>query len=215
MNAHVHNLKPQLQQGIEQLGLVAGESLTEALLGLLAELLRWNKAYNLTSVRDPYEMLTRHIFDSLSVDNYIKSETVLDVGTGAGFPGIPLALLNPHSSFVLMDSNGKKIRFIEHAVRTLGLQNVLPLQARVESHPDDVAFETIVCRAYSSLKAFVTTSGHLLASGGEMVAMKGRVPEEELAELPEGWELCRVDPVEVPGLEGQRHIVVLKREKAH
>ena len=200
---------------MEQLGLPADAVLTDGLLQYLAELVRWNKAYNLTSVRDPDEMLTRHLLDSLSVDSYINGETVLDVGTGAGLPGIPLALLNPHASFVLMDSNGKKIRFIEHAARTLGLENVLPLQARVESHPDTVVFNTVVCRAYASLLDFVTSSGHLLANGGEMIAMKGRVPQQELDELPAAWTVKQVDPVEVPGLEGKRHIVVLSRETVH
>lgn len=204
-----------LERGIAQLGLAADESFTEVLLGFLTELIRWNKAYNLTAIRDPAEMVSRHLLDSLTVAPYIKTKTVLDVGTGAGLPGIPLALLYPDTSFYLLDSNGKKIRFIDHAVRTLGLQNVKALQARVESHPGDTRYDTVVCRAYASLLDFISSSGSLLAEGGEMIAMKGKVPQAELDELPLQWVATAVDKVEVPGVEGERHIVVIKRKTAH
>jgi 16S rRNA (guanine527-N7)-methyltransferase len=204
-------LRPRLLEGLEYLSVPGGAALADGLLHYLEELIRWNKTYNLTAVRDPAEMVTRHLLDSLSVDTFIKSDSVLDVGAGAGLPGIPLALVNPHASFVLMDSNGKKIRFIEHVVRELKLQNVLPLQARVESHPDQVVFDTIVCRAYASLLDFVSSSGHLLADGGEMIAMKGKVPQAELDELPATWTVARMDKVDVPGLDGERHILVLRQ----
>jgi 16S rRNA (guanine527-N7)-methyltransferase len=216
LTATTDKLRPQLLEGLGQLEIKADADLTEALLGYLAELIRWNKAYNLTSVREPAEMVSRHLLDALTIAPYIKdaekSKRILDVGTGAGLPGIPLALLYPQASFVLMDSNGKKTRFIEHALRTLGLENVMPVQARVESHQDEAGFDTIVCRAYASLLDFITSSGHLLASGGEMIAMKGKVPQAELDELPATWVATQVDRVAVPGVDGERHIVVLHKK---
>jgi 16S rRNA (guanine527-N7)-methyltransferase len=230
LTATTDKLKPQLLEGLRQLSIKADAGLTDALLFYLAELIRWNKAYNLTSVREPAEMVGRHLLDAYTVAPYIKKQvkcdekgndkgndkalSILDVGTGAGLPGIPLALMFPQAAFVLMDSNGKKIRFIEHVVRELGLQNVVPLQARVESHPDDALFDTILCRAYASLENFVSSSGHLLSSDGVMIAMKGKVPQAELDELPAAWVATQVDRVTVPGVDGERHIVVLHKKQA-
>lgn len=201
-----------LRHGLANLVLpeLDGQTLAEPLARFLAELARWNSAYNLTAVRDPLDMVPRHILDSLTVVPWISGARVADVGTGAGLPGIPLALLWPDKAFTLLDSNGKKIRFVTHATAVLGLANVAPVQARTESHADE-PFDTVVCRAFTALADFVAGTGHLLAAGGRLVAMKGRYPEQEMAALPAGWQVAECAPVAVPGLAAERHIVVLQR----
>jgi 16S rRNA (guanine527-N7)-methyltransferase len=190
---------------------VASASLTAGLTAYLHELQRWNKAYNLTAVRDPDAMVSRHVFDSLSALPYVQGKHVLDVGTGAGLPGIPLAMCMPDSSLVLVDSNGKKIRFLEHVIAELGLLNVQALQVRVESYKADYLFDSIISRAYSSLREFVESSGRLLSVDGRLVAMKGKYPQQEIDELPAGWQPTCSDEVQVPNVEGERHIIVLQR----
>jgi 16S rRNA (guanine527-N7)-methyltransferase len=177
----------------------------------LRELQRWNKAYNLTAVRDPVAMISRHIFDSLSVLPFMRGELVLDVGTGAGLPGIPLAICREGCRFVLIDSNGKKVRFLQHVIAELKLTNVEPVQARVESYQSADRFDSIVCRAYTSLRDFVHSSGDLLVDGGRLVAMKGKHPQAEMDDLPGGWRVAELSQVQVPDVAGDRHIVVLQR----
>lgn len=210
MNLKTEDLRPLLTRGLERMALPADDMLINALLHYLAELERWNKAYNLTAVRDPSEMVTRHLLDAYSVAPYITGARIIDVGTGAGLPGIPLALANPDKTFVLLDSNGKKVRFLEHVVGELGLNNVTPVQARAEDYKDDAWFDTVVCRAFTSLAEFIGNSGHLAAPEGRLVAMKGKLPAEELAALPTDWSAQAVDRVQVPGLEAERHVVVLR-----
>jgi 16S rRNA (guanine527-N7)-methyltransferase len=210
-SADIQDLRPLLTRGLERMALPADEALVDSLLAYLAELIRWNKAYNLTAVRDPQEMVIRHLLDSYSVQPYISGARIIDVGTGAGFPGVPLALANTEQFFVLLDSNGKKIRFLEHVVGELGLHNVTPVQSRVDEYSDDAWFDTVVCRAFTSLADFVKGSGHLVAPNGRLVAMKGKLPEDELATLPADWSAQAVEQVAVPGLEGERHIVVMRR----
>ncbi len=211
MNSDTESLRPLLSRGLERMALAADDALIESLLAYLAELIRWNKAYNLTAVRDPQEMVIRHLLDSYSVQPYISGSRVIDVGTGAGLPGIPLALANPDQFFILLDSNGKKVRFLQHVVGTLGLCNVTPVQSRLDEYKEDTWFDTVVCRAFTSLAEFVAFSSHLVAPEGRLVAMKGKLPTEELERLPEGWEVQAAEPVAVPGLEGDRHVIVIRR----
>jgi 16S rRNA (guanine527-N7)-methyltransferase len=211
MSSDTESLRPILSRGLERMALPADDALIESLLAYLAELIRWNKAYNLTSVRDPQEMVIRHLLDSYSVQPYICGTRTIDVGTGAGLPGIPLALANPEKFFVLLDSNGKKVRFLQHVVGALGIHNVTPVQSRVAEYKEDAWFDTVVCRAFTSLAEFVTNSGHLASPEGRLVAMKGKLPTDELEALPEGWQVQTAEPVAVPGLEGERHVIVIRR----
>ena len=175
----------------------------------LAELHKWNRAYNLTAVRDPLEMLPKHIFDSLTALPFAVGENIADAGTGAGLPGIPLALCYPQKRFTLLDSNGKKTRFVERVARQLQLTNVDVMQTRAEAYQPDALFDTVLCRAFTSLASFVERCAGMLAADGRLVAMKGRYPEDEVAELPSGWQVEHSEPVSVHGLDGERHIVVL------
>ena len=178
-----------------------------AYLGLLAH---WNRSYNLTAVRDPLEMIHRHVLDSLAPLPHVRGEQCLDVGSGAGLPGLVLAVARPGQSWVLLDSNGKKCRFLSHARIELGLDNVRVERCRVEDFYPGARFSTIISRALSNLAAFVAGAGHLLAPGGCLLAMKGRNPERELSTLGELGEQAEVVPVCVPGLEeGQRHLVIV------
>jgi len=204
-------LRAMLVKGLKDLALEPSPRLLDCLLIYLAQLEKWNKAYNLTAVRKPAAMVTRHLLDSYSVASYIGGSRVIDVGTGAGLPGIPLALLNPHQAYTLLDTNGKKVRFLEHVTGQLGLNNVSPVQARVEAYHAAGEFDTVVCRAFTSLADFIVGSGHLAGRDGQLVAMKGKLPEDELAELPEGWAVASVNSLHVPGLEAQRHAIVLRR----
>ncbi|TXH68200.1 MAG: 16S rRNA (guanine(527)-N(7))-methyltransferase RsmG [Thiothrix sp.] len=181
-------------------------------LQLYLELLqRWNKVYNLTAVRDPAQMLTLHLWDSLAVVPFIQADACLDVGSGAGLPGIPLAILRPQQEFTLLDTNGKKTRFMQQAALELGLSNLKVVQARVEHWQPVQRFTAIISRAFASLADFVTVSGMHLATQGSLYAMKGRYPESEIAELPVGWKLARSHSLSVPGLEAERHLLELTR----
>lgn len=177
-----------------------------AYLRLLA---RWNQAYNLTSVRDPADMATRHVGDSLTALPCLAGDRLLDVGAGAGLPGIPLAIARPATRVTLLDSQIKKARFLRQAVAELKLGNVAVVHGRVEDYRPVQAYPTIICRAFASLADFVTAAGHALAPGGRLVALKGRLPAAEIAGLPAGWALQAATPVAAPGLVGERHLIVL------
>jgi 16S rRNA (guanine527-N7)-methyltransferase len=194
--------------------LIGGETDSAALAAASTRYIRlltkWNKAYNLTAVRDPLEMVTRHIFDSLSAADYLRGEQILDAGTGAGLPGIPLALLFPVRQFTLLDSNGKKIRFVQQAAGELAISNVYPVHSRVEDFVPEQLFDTVISRAFTSLTEFIAGCGHLLGPGGRLLAMKGKLPEQELAGLPDDWRATLIEPVSVPGLAAERHMIVLE-----
>jgi 16S rRNA (guanine527-N7)-methyltransferase len=178
---------------------------------LLDELERWNRKVNLTAVRDRSVMATLHIDDSLAAQPLLKGQSILDVGTGAGFPGLPLAIVEPGREFHLIDSNNKKIQFVQHAAGLLGLDNVTAVKARAEDYAPGHRFDTVIARALASLPKLVDIAGHHVGEDGVFVALKGRYPEEELEELPETWQ-SNVRELKVPGLEaGSRHAVLLTK----
>jgi 16S rRNA (guanine527-N7)-methyltransferase len=200
--------RADLIAGARALAVDLKQSQAEALLRLLDELSRWNRAYNLTAVTDRGEMLTHHLLDSLSVAPFVQGSTLADVGTGAGFPGLPLALLDPARRCVLMDSNGKKRRFVAHAARTLGLNNVEALHARVEEVRPTQPFDTVVARACAALPQLLSWVLPLCGPQTRVLAMKGRLPEGEIAGVTAPWMIEKVVPLTVPGLNEERHLVI-------
>lgn len=180
------------------------------LLAYLTLLARWNRTYNLSAIRDPAQMLVRHLFDSLAVLPWLHGERLADIGTGPGLPGIPLAIARPELEVLLVDSNGKKARFLREAVRSLGLSGRCQVdQARVETLNPGAGYDTITSRAFTSLAGFVEASRGLMAPGGRWLALKGRYPDQELAELPADVQVLAVQPLVVPGLAAQRHAVIM------
>lgn len=208
------DLPQRLDKGLKAMDIDLDEAARERLVGLVGLLVKWNRAYNLTAVRDPVEMVPKHLLDSLSLLPDLAGKSVLDVGTGAGFPGLPLAIARPDVEFVLLDSALKRIRFVRQAALELGLGNVEAVQSRIEDYRPDRCFDTVTCRAFSSLGAFVEAAGGLVAPGGRLVAMKGRYPADELAECPSDWRVDSVRPVSVPGLDAERHQLILTRPAA-
>ena len=205
------DLKPELDAGLDALGLP--RALAPRLLDYLALLVRWNQAYNLTAIRDPREMLTKHLLDSLAMARFVHAERLADLGTGPGLPGIPLAIAHPALQVTLVESNGKKARFLREAVRALGLTNARVLAARAEAVNEPGAFDVVTARALDRLAGILAVGGHLLAPGGRVLAMKGQRPDDEIAELPPGWRLQAVHALQVPGLSAQRHLVEVTRER--
>ncbi len=197
-----------LLSGARELGVALSDAAAAALLRLLDELTHWNRAYNLTAITDRAQMLTHHLLDSLSVAPFVQGSTVADVGTGAGFPGLPLALLAPQRRFVLMDSNGKKQRFVAHAARALGLTNVEALHARVEEVRPAQPFDTVVARAFAALPQMLEWVAPLCGPGTRVLAMKGRLPEGEIAAVAPPWVVGEVVPLHVPGLNEERHLLI-------
>jgi 16S rRNA (guanine527-N7)-methyltransferase len=178
-------------------------------LQLLDELSIWNRSYNLTAITERGAMIRGHLLDSLAAHVDLAGDRIADVGTGAGFPGLPLALVSPQRAFTLIDSVAKKIRFVTHAVRKLSLANVTPLQLRVETLVPDAAFDTVIARAYAALPDLLASAAGLCGPGTRVVALKGRYPADELAELPPGWRLEHSRALTIPGLAAQRHILRL------
>jgi 16S rRNA (guanine527-N7)-methyltransferase len=179
------------------------------LLSYLELLVQWNASYNLTAVRDPLEMVSRHLLDSLSVLPWIRGEHLLDAGTGAGLPGIPLAILQPELSVTLLDSTGKKIRFLRHVKRRLALENIQPVQARLESWQVQEVPNCIISRALTNLTGFVEASRHLADRDTMLLAMKGKYPATELEALPDWTVIHSVEKLLVPGLQEDRHLVIM------
>ena len=197
--------------GAAQLGLTLSSAQAGQLLRLLDELDDWNQRMNLTAIRERGQQITKHLLDSLAVHSHVRGERVADIGTGAGFPGLPLALVQPQAQFTLIDSTAKKLKFVEHAAQSLGLHNVQTVHTRAEDYRPKERFDSIVSRAVGPIETFVKWSGHLCVGGGRLLAMKGRYPTEELAHIPNGWKLAQVHRLNVPGLDEQRHLVELCR----
>jgi len=201
----------RIVDGAARLGVVLDAVQAATLSRLLDELTRWNKTYNLTAVTARGEMITHHLLDSLSVAPHVPGERVADVGTGAGFPGLPLAVAQPQRRFTLLDSNGKKVRFVAHAARTLGLGNVEALQARAGEWTPPTPFDTVVARAFAPLPDLVAQVAALCGPDTRVLAMKGRRDQAERAGLPVGWRIESDLDLEVPGLGAERHVLVLQR----
>jgi 16S rRNA (guanine527-N7)-methyltransferase len=204
----------RLIEGAQQLGITLTPAQAASLLQLLDDLARWNRTHNLTAIIKRDDMITRHLLDSLSVHAELAGQTVADVGTGAGFPGLPLAVVNPQRQFTLIDSNNKKVRFVAHAVRELGLANVAAVHARAEAMEPDAPFDTVIARAFAPLPEMLEKIAPLAASRTRVLAMKGRRPDEEIASLPAGWRLTRTQSLQVPGLPEARCLLVLERTGA-
>lgn len=204
-------LAQQLAQGVLQLGFTLPEGAQQRLLEYLALLQKWNRVYNLTAVREAPRMVSQHLLDSLAVAPHIGAVTLLDVGSGAGLPGIPLALALPDSRVTLLDSNHKKAAFLKQAVMELKLVNAEVVCERAETWSSSTTFEVVISRAFSDLAEFVSVAGRHAAAGGRLMAMKGVHPYEEIAQLPPGWQVRQVTPLTVPGLRAQRHLVTLVR----
>jgi len=214
MTDAVADLAPDLEAGLRALGLDA--SLAPPLLAYLALLLRWNRAYNLTAIRDPSEMLTKHLLDSLAMHGAVdalaaRGGALADLGTGPGLPGIPLAIAKPGLQVALVESNGKKARFLREAVRQLGLRNATVAESRIEAFDAPGRFDAITARALATLPLILELGGHLLKPDGRLLAMKGVVPADEIAALPPGWQVEGIQALVVPGLDAERHLVVIGR----
>jgi len=200
----------QIEDGLQQLGIPATPEQVLALDGFVRLLSRWNRVYNLTATRDPGDMVSRHILDSASICPSLQGPRVLDVGSGAGLPGIPLAILHPGLAYVLLDASGKRTRFMRQACIELALDRVSVVRERVERYRPDAAFDTVVSRAFSSLADFVDNAGHLCAPSGRLLAMKGRVDPGEIDRLPPGWHISDTQRLHVPGVEGARHLLTIE-----
>ncbi|MCF6281093.1 MAG: 16S rRNA (guanine(527)-N(7))-methyltransferase RsmG [Candidatus Polarisedimenticolaceae bacterium] len=201
----------RLQQGLGQMTLQVTEEQQQQLCEYIALLDRWNKTYNLTAVRDPLEMVSKHLLDSLAISPYLVGERILDMATGAGIPGTPLAIINPQRSFTLLDSSSKKIRFVRQATMELGLKNVEAIHSRIEQLQPDVPYNSITARAFTALPNMVKLAGHLLNSENRLLAMKAIPPTEEIKQLTDsGYQVDIID-LTVPLLEGERCLVAIQK----
>ncbi len=203
----------KLAAGAAELGIQLEGWQLDALQKLLDEVQAANARFNLTAIRDRGDMLVKHVLDSLTLQRHLRGERMADVGTGPGFPGLPLAIVNPQRRFALIESVGKKARFVQSAVGVLGCANVEVVHGRAEGYHPAQLFDTVAARALSSLQEFVAQAGHLCAPGGVLLAMKGRRPDAELAALPRGWRVDAVERARVPGLQDERHIVEIVKNR--
>lgn len=204
-------LEEQLEQGLEELPLPAlSIHQRRQLISYLELLAKWNKSYNLTAITEPTKMVTHHLLDSLAIAAYIKGQRVIDVGAGAGLPGIPLAIAMSNTQFVLLDSNGKKCRFMTQAKGIFGLNNIEVITNRVEDFMPDGCFDTVVTRAFASLGEMLKKCAHLCCDDGQFIAMKGRHPQAEIEEISEQTQQVTVHQLDVPLLQEDRHLVVVK-----
>jgi 16S rRNA (guanine527-N7)-methyltransferase len=204
------NLSALLEYGVVQLQLDLSSEQKKKLLNYVKLLSHWNKAYNLTAIRNEGEMMIKHILDSLAVVPLFEGiESIIDIGSGPGLPGIPLAICYPQTAVTTVDSNGKKTRFMQHAVTSLGLLNVTVLNQRAEQISIDKKYAAVTSRAFTSLVEMVEKTAHLLQTNGQFLAMKGIYPTAELSELPVGYKVTAVHQLKVPDLEAERHLVAI------
>lgn len=211
----IDKLHQKLHEGLMVLQLPHSQTVQNSLITYIKLLMEWNDVYNLTAIRTPEEILIKHILDSLAVSSLIHGQSILDVGTGAGLPGIVLAIIQPNKCFVLLDSNKKKTRFLYHVKQQLNLSNVEIVTNRVEAFTAPNGFDNIITRAFASLKDFILSTEHLLKEGGHLLAMKGHYPENELKEIPSGFIVNEIYKLNVPFLTGQRHLVSIVKSKNH
>ena len=200
-------LSAQLDEYLSEMNLSATAEQKKQLIGFVEMLDKWNKAYNLTSIRDPQQMLIRNIMDSLAVSEQLVGERFIDVGTGPGLPGIPLAIMNPDRSFVLLDSLGKRIRFQKQVQHELGIKNISSVESRVEAYQPEVKFDGVLSRAFASIEDMLHWCHHLPADNGCYYALKGQLAEDEMANMPEGFEVTDIFELKVPRLDEQRHLL--------
>ena len=206
MSDDIPALRPELEAGLGALSL--DTALATPLLDYVALLARWNATYNLTAIREPREMIGKHLLDSLAMQPFVRElRTLADLGTGPGLPGIPLAIATPALQVTLVESNGKKARFLREAVRQLKLGNANVAESRIEAFDARGRFDAITARALATLPLILELGGHLLKPEGRLLAMKGVVPEDEIAALPAGWRVAAVHPLRVPGLDAERHLL--------
>jgi 16S rRNA (guanine527-N7)-methyltransferase len=201
-----------LASGARELGIDLAPARAEVLLALVDALEEGNAQFNLTAIRDRPGMLRKHVLDSMSVQPYLRGERVADVGTGPGFPGLVLAVVDPQRRFTLIEATGKKARFVEQTAKRIGCANVLVVNSRAESYRPFELFDTVVARALSSLADFVAYAGHLCAPGGRLLAMKGKRPDDEISALPKSFRARAVHRLRVPGLMDERHLVELTKK---
>lgn len=207
-------LAPVLASGIAQLQLDLNEQQHEQLLDYLALLFKWNKVYNLTSVRDPMQMMTHHLLDSLAaVPVFAQARSVLDVGAGGGLPGVVLAIARPDMNVSMIDTVHKKTAFLTQVKAELGLANVTVYTKKVQELEVATKFDVITSRAFADLSDFVNWSGHLLAEGGQFIALKGTAPPEEQERLPAAWKVTQLLPIQVPQLQAERHLVFIQKSE--
>lgn len=203
-----------LAAGAQDLGVELSAPQRQQMLDLLAELATWNTRFNLTAIDDPADAVRKHLLDSLSIHAHVRGPRVADVGSGAGFPGLPLAIADPAREVTLIEATGKKAQFLEHVRQTFGLANVRLVNARAEQFKPEARFDSVVARALGKLAEFIRVAGHLAAPGGRLLAMKGQMPQAELQDLPGNWRAVAVHRLSVPGLDAQRHLVELQRGAA-
>ena len=196
-----------LEEGLQSMGLEVSAAARDCLLAYAALMLKWNRVYNLTAVRDEISVIRLHLLDSLAVLPFLEGSTLADIGSGGGLPGIPLAIVRPELSVTLVESNQKKSAFQRQAGIELGLTNLVPVCARVEQH--EGAYDIVTSRAFAELVDFVSLSSHLVAPGGVLAAMKGIYPVDEIARLPTGFHVKQSIPLSVPGVEGERHLILI------
>ncbi|WLI78280.1 16S rRNA (guanine(527)-N(7))-methyltransferase RsmG [Kosakonia sp. H02] len=203
----------KLSRLLDEAGISLSDQQQHQLVAYVELLHKWNKAYNLTSVRDPNEMLIRHILDSIVVAPWLQGTRFIDVGTGPGLPGIPLSIVRPESHFTLLDSLGKRVRFLRQVQHELKLSNIEPVQSRVENFPAEPPFDGVISRAFASLNDMVSWCHHLPGEAGRYYALKGQVPDDEIALLPADLAVESIVKLSIPHLDGERHLVIVKTNK--
>lgn len=201
-----------IQKGAQQMGADLSDDTIQTLVSYLAMLEKWNKAYNLTAIRDVEQMIALHLLDSLATLPYITGENIIDVGTGPGLPGMVLAICYPNKQFTLLDSNGKKTRFLTQVKMELGIQNVTVANERVEKHPHQGEYDHVISRAFASIQDMINWTLPLPNHTGNFLAMKGVYPSEEIASLPQEVEVVLIEPLNVPNVQAERHMVVMARK---